>query len=87
VDERLGELTERQDAITARRRDALVGRRLEVLVDRPGEGRTHREAPEIDGVVHVPDSLEPGSIVSVRATGALGPDLDAELLTPAGAVR
>ncbi|HUF32273.1 MAG TPA: MiaB/RimO family radical SAM methylthiotransferase [Acidimicrobiales bacterium] len=83
VEERLGELTERQDGITAARRDALVGRHLEVLVDRTGEGRTHREAPEIDGVVHVPGSLEPGTITTVRAIGALGPDLEAELLVPA----
>ena len=51
--ERLGELTELQDAITARRRDELIGRRVDVLVDAPGIGRSHREAPEIDGVVHV----------------------------------
>ena len=33
--ERLGELTELQDAITARRRDELIGRRVDVLVDAP----------------------------------------------------
>ena len=53
VAERLAELTELQDAITARRRDALIGATVEVLVDAPGVGRSHREAPEIDGVVHV----------------------------------
>ena len=35
------------------RRDELIGRDVEVLVDAAGVGRTHREAPEIDGVVHV----------------------------------
>ena len=75
VDERLGELTERQDAITAARRLELVGRDVEVLVDRPGTGRGHREAPEIDGVVGVPDDLEPGTFHTVRVTDALGPDL------------
>ena len=30
-----------------------VGRRVEVLVDEPGQGRSFREAPEIDGIVQV----------------------------------
>ena len=57
VAERLGELTERQDSITAGHRDALIGRTVEVLVDAVGAGRTHREAPEIDGIVHVGHDL------------------------------
>ncbi len=77
VAERLAELTELQDGVTAARRDALVGRRVEVLVDRPGEGRTFREAPEIDGVVSVPSDLAPGTIVELTVTAALGPDLRA----------
>jgi len=39
--------------LTAARRDALIGTPVEVLVDRPGIGRSHREAPEIDGVVRL----------------------------------
>jgi ribosomal protein S12 methylthiotransferase len=77
VAERLGELTELQDRITARRRDAMVGRQIDVLVDAPGAGRTHREAPEIDGIVSVPDSLAPGSFARVTVTAATGPDLEA----------
>jgi ribosomal protein S12 methylthiotransferase len=79
VEERLAELREAQDAITARRRDELVGRRVEVLVDEPGIGRTHREAPEIDGIVDVPRHLAPGSFATVQVVEALGPDLVAEL--------
>ena len=75
--ERLAELGELQDAITARRRDLLVGRRVEVLVDEPGAGRTHREAPEIDGVVHVPAGLAPGTFAGVTVTAAAGCDLEA----------
>ena len=77
VDERLRELTELQDAITAAKRDALVGRRVEVLVDAAGVGRTHREAPEIDGIVSIPSTLEVGSFATVTVTGAAGPDLEA----------
>ena len=77
VAERLGELTEIQDRITADRRDELIGRTVRVLVDEPGVGRTHREAPEIDGVVSVPEDLPVGTFQSVTVTGALGLDLEA----------
>ena len=75
--ERLAELRERQDSITAAKRDDLVGRQVEVLVDAPGVGRTHREAPEIDGVVVVPEHLAAGSFASVTVTAAMGPDVEA----------
>jgi ribosomal protein S12 methylthiotransferase len=73
--ERLAELSELQDAITARRRDELIGSRVEVLVDAPGVGRTHREAPEIDGIVHLDQDLGAGELVEVAIVDALGPDL------------
>ncbi len=78
VNERLAELSEMQDAITARRRDDLIGRRIEVLVDSPGEARSHREAPEIDGIVEVPAVFEVGTFVDVTVVSAEGPDLRAE---------
>ncbi|MFL6204935.1 MAG: 30S ribosomal protein S12 methylthiotransferase RimO [Acidimicrobiales bacterium] len=84
VQERLGELRERQDAITAARRDELVGSEVEVLVDAPGVARSHREAPEIDGIVVVPDELEAGAFHRVRITGAEGPDTQAEPLVLVG---
>lgn len=73
--ERLAELRELQDDITASRRDALIGSTVEVLVDTVGIGRSHREAPEIDGVVHVDAALVPGEFARVVVTDALGPDL------------
>ncbi len=76
-DERLSELRELQDSITAGRRDLLIGREVEVLVDEVGVGRSHREAPEIDGIVSLPHDLEVGSICNVTVTGAMGPDLEA----------
>lgn len=81
--ERLAELRELQDRITAARRDELIGSVVEVLVDAPGQGRTYREAPEIDGIVTVPDDLGVGEFVEVRVVDALGPDLVAEALTAA----
>jgi ribosomal protein S12 methylthiotransferase len=79
VQERLAELGELQDGITARRRDALIGSVVEVLVDAPGVARSHREAPEIDGIVSVPPDLPVGELVKVMITGAAGPDLEAEV--------
>lgn len=80
--ERIAECSELQDAITARKRRELTGRTVRVLVDEPGVARSHREAPEIDGIVCVPEHLQPGNWHDVRVTGAEGPDLDA---VPAGA--
>jgi ribosomal protein S12 methylthiotransferase len=77
VADRLAELRELQDGITARHRDALIGSVVEVLVDAPGVGRSHREAPEIDGIVTVPAALPVGELVKVRVEGAAGPDLEA----------
>ncbi|MBU6241514.1 MAG: 30S ribosomal protein S12 methylthiotransferase RimO [Acidobacteria bacterium] len=72
---RLAELRELQDDITSRRRDDCIGEIHRVLVDEPGVGRSHREAPEIDGVVNVPDNLEVGVFHDVEIVDALGPDL------------
>ena len=76
--ERLRECAELQDAITAAKRDLLVGATLQVLVDAPGRGRTIHEAPEIDGIVHLPDDTVAGELIDVVITTAVGPDLYAE---------
>jgi ribosomal protein S12 methylthiotransferase len=78
VAERLAEVREVQDAITAAKRDALLGTTVEVLVDRPGEARSYREAPEIDGIVTVPDTAPIGEFFDVRVVDAMGPDLVGE---------
>jgi ribosomal protein S12 methylthiotransferase len=75
--ERLAECAELQDGITARRRRALVGRMVRVLVDAPGVGRSHREAPEIDGIIQIPRAAPTGSWIDVTVTAAAGPDLEA----------
>ncbi|MGA1362000.1 MAG: 30S ribosomal protein S12 methylthiotransferase RimO [Ilumatobacteraceae bacterium] len=76
--ERLAELRELQDSITVAARDNLVGETVRVLVDSPGVGRSFREAPEIDGIVHVPQHLATGEFHDVVVGEALGPDLIAE---------
>ena len=78
MNERLAELRELQDDITARRRDALIGTTTKVLVDEPGVARSSREAPEIDGIIEVPATLAVGEFHVVRVVDAMGPDLVAE---------
>ena len=75
--DRLAEVRAVQDDITTARRAALLGTTTTVLVDEPGVSRSHREAPEIDGIVAVPGELAPRSFVTVEVIGAAGPDLDA----------
>jgi ribosomal protein S12 methylthiotransferase len=75
MNERLAELREIQDSISSDRRDLLLGETIEVLVDEPGIARSFREAPEIDGVVQVPDSLEVGRFHTVTVEQVFGPDL------------
>jgi ribosomal protein S12 methylthiotransferase len=82
AEERLRELSEIQDRITAAGRDAVVGERVEVLVDgvEDGEavGRTYREAPEIDGLVRLAAGSPPpppGTVVAAQVVGAEGVDL------------
>ena len=50
-------------------------RTVTVLVDEPGQARSHREAPEIDGIIEVPKGLAVGGFHTVTITEALGPDL------------
>ena len=76
--ERIAELREMQDAITAAKRDELIDQTLEVLVDEPGVGRSHHEAPQIDGIIRVPSNLPTGSFATLRIVDAHGPDLVAQ---------
>jgi ribosomal protein S12 methylthiotransferase len=73
--ERLREVSEIQDAISARRRDALVGTLQHVLVEAPGRARSVRECPEIDGVIVVDEGLAVGAFVDVEIVESRGMDL------------
>jgi ribosomal protein S12 methylthiotransferase len=77
VSERLAELGELQDSITAARRTTLIGARMRVLVDEAGVARSTGEAPEIDGIIEVPESFEVGAFHEVTISGSTGPDLEA----------
>lgn len=72
-----------QERITAERNAEQVGRVAEVLVDRVEDGtpvgRSHREAPEIDGLVLL-DAGRPGDWLRARVTGVYGSDTVAEVV-------
>ena len=74
-----------QEPITRAARDALVGqrgrgaRRRASTTDGALIGRTHREAPEIDGVVRLhADWAVPARSCAADVTEAIGPDLVAK---------
>ena len=78
--ERLRELTEVQDRITAAKRDARVGTRHVVLADTATTGRSTAEAPEIDGVIYFDTPQVPGSLLICEITGSRGVDLEATVI-------
>src|SRR5262249_41624225 len=83
IQERLRECGDLKDPITDAARRALIGTTVDVLIDAQTldalEGRTYREAPEIDGIVRIVRAHgRSGATVRARVTGAAGPDLEAE---------
>ncbi len=77
--ERFDKLMRTQRAISLEVNRRWVGRTLQVLIDGEQDGwlvgRSHRDAPEIDGLVFVKGTAEPGSIVEVEVTSAEPYDL------------
>ncbi len=81
--QRRAELQSLQLDITEAKRDKLVGTTQKVLVDAAGEARSFMEAPEIDGIIHIPqphkESYKTGDFLEVKITGVSGCDLHGEL--------
>jgi ribosomal protein S12 methylthiotransferase len=79
-----------QDEISLERQTAFVGRDLEVLIDScpeegTAEGRSFREAPEVDGLIEIRTArknLRVGEKIMVRITGAYEHDMLAEEVAP-----
>jgi ribosomal protein S12 methylthiotransferase len=75
-----------QQAISAKKLKARIGQTLEVLVDEITDegviGRSHADAPEIDGKVYLSCDrpLRPGQIVRARVIQSDDYDLNAEVL-------
>jgi ribosomal protein S12 methylthiotransferase len=84
-EERRARFMQVQAAISREKLAAKVGRTLDVLVDEVSGtravGRSHADAPEIDGVVRIANAkgVKPGDIVRVKVTRADEHDLEASL--------
>jgi ribosomal protein S12 methylthiotransferase len=95
AEQRRAAIMSRQRAIAFEQNEALVGSTMEVLVDGrhpdPGAGserafvgRTVRDAPEVDGVVHLAEpELRSGDVVLARIEGVEDYDLRARVTGPA----
>ncbi|OQB45052.1 MAG: Ribosomal protein S12 methylthiotransferase RimO [Synergistetes bacterium ADurb.Bin155] len=88
--ERMERLFSLQERISYERQRTFEGEVLKVLVDEchPGEGylegRSFREAPEVDGVVEasLKTAVRPGEFVKVKVLEALEHDLVGEVVAP-----
>ncbi len=69
VEARLEEVQTLAHRLMMEAQQRFVGTTLPVLVDRPGEGRTPHDAPDVDFVVNVPAEIPVGSLVSFQITG------------------
>lgn len=90
--ERYDRLMQVQQPISLRKNQAQVGRLLDVLVEGEGEvagtgdplvlGRSYRDAPEIDGLVLIPNiqGAPVGEFLQVHINGAMEYDLVGEVL-------
>lgn len=79
---RYDKLMRLQQGISLEKNEAWIGKDLDVLIEDSRDGwligRSHRDAPEIDGLVFVQGGGTPGQIVTARVTGAEHYDLYAE---------
>jgi ribosomal protein S12 methylthiotransferase len=85
-EERWNRFMEVQQKISMKRLARKVGKTIEVMIDQIGPdgiiGRSHADAPEIDGVVHVTTQkrLLPGHMVKVKVTSSDAYDLHGETI-------
>lgn len=84
--ERYDKIMRLQQSISLEVNRGWIGREIDVLIDEHKDGwsigRSHRDAPEIDGLVFVPGELPLGAIVKTTVTGAESYDLYAEPVGP-----
>ena len=84
---RLGELMRLQEEISFERQRCFIGRELKVLVEKIereegyAEGRSFREAPEVDGVIeirNIREDMKEGDIITLRVAEAMPHDMTGE---------
>jgi ribosomal protein S12 methylthiotransferase len=89
--ERYDKLMRTQQRISLEKNQAWIGKELGVLIEDERDGwligRSHRDAPEIDGLVFVQGSAKPGEIVQATVVDAEHYDLHAKIGSAASPVR
>lgn len=84
---RLDALMRVQEEISFERQQSFIGRELRVLVDRVvpeegfAEGRSFREAPEVDGLIEIRNirkDIKEGDMINVKITEAMTHDMAGE---------
>ena len=86
AESRMHSLMEAQQEVSLALNQGWLGQEIEVLIegetdDGRRQGRSYRDAPEIDGLVlvsGVPGEVHPGDFVKVKITAALEYDLEGE---------
>lgn len=73
--QRYDRLMRLQQAVALENGRRWIGREVDVLLENPAEGRTYRDAPEIDGKITLDFEGHPGEIVRAKVTGATVHDL------------
>jgi len=80
--ERMEQFMTLQARISAEKLKSKIGKKIDVLIDDLEKdnciGRSHADAPEIDGVVYIenpPENLKSGEIIQVWVTGATEHDV------------
>jgi len=84
-----------QEEISLARQSLFVGRELDVMIDSTdgngsAEGRSFREAPEVDGLIELDGAdpgAAPGDIIKAVVTEAFEHDLFARACTREGVIR
>ena len=86
---RLNKLMALQEEISMERQELFVGRVMDVLIERVdreaffAEGRSFREAPEVDGLIeirNISEKIKEGDMVKVKITEAMPHDMVGEEL-------
>jgi ribosomal protein S12 methylthiotransferase len=68
-----------QQAVSRKIQRGFIGKTLRVLVEQPDIGRSHADAPDIDGTVQFTGDAAVGEFANVRITGATEYDLTGEV--------
>ncbi|MBU0581127.1 MAG: 30S ribosomal protein S12 methylthiotransferase RimO [Candidatus Margulisbacteria bacterium] len=82
--QRFDKLMRLQNRISEEQNKMFIGKELDVLIESASRGRSFRDAPEIDGCVHLDKTkhaISPGDMVKVQITRSDSYDLGGKMVT------